>query len=634
MRIKAKFLIISLFLMIFATPNFAKASTQIANHIDWNGFSVGQDNVGFSQSITPLAIPNLSDGNVDWTLNLGNSEGRISPYFRLTNGNNANFGLYDAPADTKFSNTENGVSCNLTNPNVFGNYSRFSAGCVTYVKIVKGETYTFNVRSKVSGLSVTLDAEIVVKSSGDVIKIGTIAFTTTQEILRSSVLLSGFNQTSLYTNGATCQNAPKADVIYSAPSSLLNGATPTLSGIRPSTTCPTLIPTKLADGAYLAPMGGATTSSTKDFTCPKIEDSGAVSQQPYVTGYTFTGTNQQFVRFQDGTKNPVEKAASLIGCYGDLSGISRYEDISWQYGAINRDAQGYYWINGAGVRWRLTLDSSGLSMTTGTDNPYYLYGNKFNLIGVTSSGINSKVASKPKAPTFKGFNVVGNTLNLNVNVGTGSNKPDKVYLIAPQLGIDVASNNTVGLINNGVATWAIPISASLLGAPLELKFLSVKNGVNSDNLITNINLPGVNSSKPTTGNKSVPLPAIKPSYKNGALLINLTARVQPKSGANPVGGYFVSSVLGFTDTNPLIGRINKGVISFSIPLSPTLAGKTVSGQVYLTNEVGDSKPLKVSIKFPGASVVPAPSSKVATVICKKGNQARTFVGKKCPPGWK
>ena len=138
-----------------------------------------------------------------------------------------------------------------------------------------------------------------------------------------------------------------------------------------------------------------------------------------------------------------------------------------------------------------------------------------------------------------------------------------------------------------------------------------------------------------TGVQTCALPiSIKPSYKNGALLINLTARVQPKSGANPVGGYFVSSVLGFTDTNPLIGRINKGVISFSIPLSPTLAGKTVSGQVYLTNEVGDSKPLKVSIKFPGASVVPGPSSKVATVICKKGNQARTFVGKKCPPGWK
>ena len=103
MRIKVKFLIISLFLMVFAAPNIAKASTQIANHIDWNSFSVGQDNVGFSQSITPLAIPNLSDGNVDWTLNLGNSEARISPYFRLTNGNSANFGIYDAPADTKFS---------------------------------------------------------------------------------------------------------------------------------------------------------------------------------------------------------------------------------------------------------------------------------------------------------------------------------------------------------------------------------------------------------------------------------------------------------------------------------------------------------------------------------------------------
>ena len=1003
MSFKLKSALLSLFFLISTSinpANQANAVDQVANFIDWNGINVGENNVGISQSITLLEIPSRGDANVDWSMNIGNSDSRLNPMFSLNNQNMAYFGFHDLSSDTTFSNYDAGTKCNLNQSNAFGNSSRNSANCGTPVNLVKGETYTFEITVSLTGLRVAVNGQLRVKSTGQLIKLATISFTTTQQVLMNSLRVEGFNQTSVYpNNGVNCQNVPRADVIYYPPTKLLNGVNPGFAGVRSSPVCPNLVPVKQSSGGYLAPFGSISSSSGNEFSCPVIEDKSPGSQQPNVTAFIFTGTSQKFVRFQDGTKNPVDNAAPLIGCYGDLSGISRGEDLGWQYGAINRDAQGYYWINGAGVRWRLTLDSGGLSMTTGTENPYYSSGNKFNLIGlitqntilrtprsksswsrpasllpglsdvrvkgyfanntayftdtiektlitntpsnrlpvwkdstemgtnvsiwwggyfipdesgywdfqitsddaafmwlggdavskyglgfstaliaipddhppitsansiyleknkiyplriqygnlggpagtfkfavkppsyksewdtnlegliwysdysdrqdctnygvsytlasrlgyglsdvpgcvnnpakaeiastkpdanqivdqinselsnstyfrssvsrleitnssskvrikmtatadqnlnfsafqptdttlyrskltpgsnvisfelsktdleknnllnfnfyiddnkrviillkpsqflsdsiqnnvkvydlanlVTNSGSSSsssnttsgatnnvKNVTKPQTPTFKGFNVVGNTLNLNINVGTGSNKPDQVFLIAPQLGIDVASNNTVGLINNGIATWAIPISAGLLGAPLELKFFSVKNGVDSDNLITNINLPGANSSKPTTGNKSVPLPAIKPSYKNGALLINLTAQVQTKSGANPVGGYFVASVLGFTDTNPLIGRINKGVISFSIPLSPTLAGKIVSGQVYLTNEIGDSKPLKVSIKFPGASVVPAPTGKVSTVICKKGNQARTFVSKKCPPGWK
>ncbi len=960
-------------------PVSAADRVQIASMIDWSGVTLNRTNTTISQSITLTSVPSFVDAETHFSINIGNGENILSPNLYLSNRNTAVFGVFDTPEDTTFEANNPNTECNNSAPNLFSNYSRFQASCTTNVSVVAGETYTFTLVRKGELSAVALAANLKIESSGQIIDLGTINFNASTETINRSSFLTAYNQTSIYATNLQCDTKIDLGVIYS-PLSLNSKALKSQKTRLGTPNCSNFLPVSTSDGSYSINFGSIKSTNNVDFTCPIAEDVTSGDAQPKVTGFLFTGTNQRYVRFNDGTKTPVTTAANLIGCYGDLSGIARQKDIGWQYGVISRDSQGFYWKNGAGVRWGLTLDSSGLALTTDTKNPYYSSGNKFNLEGavapvansrsarsklswsrpesllpglsevrvkgyfdnntayfsntvektlitttpsnrlpvwsdttamgvnasiwwggyfipdetgtwdfqitsddasfmwigkdavtryamgpatafisipdshppLTSSNsiyleknkiyplriqygnyagpagtfkfevkapsfkgkwdtnlegliwqtdysdrqdctnygisytlsarmgfgvtdvpdcinnpikyelnstsnvidlVNAKLAysqyfrmlvskiqiqengeklryilnynsdqklnfsaytnsnkqlveatvnagdsslvfdlnksdlqansnimwsfyldvnrrvlishdsktlistvsefnsksfdwanlvsygtntnnsgstsnavnNKPPKPSFKGFNITGNTLNLNLNIGSGTNKPDNVFLIAPNLGIKVASSGNIG---NGVATWAIPLSAAVLGNQTELNFFTEKNGINSDTLSTTINLPDSKT------NKSVPLVAKNAKYVIGALLVNVTAQTQTKVGANAVGGYLVSTALGITPSNPIVGRISKGLISFGIPVSPALAGRSISTQIYLTNEIGDSKPLNLVIKFPGVSAQTLPNKKIDSVICKKGTQARTFVGKQCPPGWK
>ena len=619
----------SLFFPLMAPVETANSveNVQITNMIDWENPSLAFVGSFISQSVTVKSIPNLSDAEANFSLNIGNSSSVISPYFNFTNRNVVYFGIFEVPAGSTFTTNNSNTTCSLDGSSPFGSASMYRANCTTNLVMKIGETYTFEISRKNAAQGVSIGASVLVKSSGQFVDLGTVNFAASPDLISRSGSLFTFNQSSLYGLGLSCTSSIGMEGIYSPIK--VNSGYLAATKTRPGAICPNYLPTEQGDGSYIVSFGSIAGTS---FVCPVAEDLTPNESQPKVIGFIFTGTNQTFLRYVDGTKSTTSTSSPLIGCYGDLIGKGRGENLGWQYGVIGRDSSGFYWKNGAGIKWGLTLDSDGKSLTTDSRNPYLANGNKFNLI-VIGTFPNSTAANKvtqPNKPVFKGFNIVGNILNLTLNIGSGTNKPDNVYLIAPSLGINTAKS---GVINAGNATFAIPINNILLGSPLDLSFYSVKNGINSDNLSTTINLPA-SSGKTLNINKSAPLPATNAKYMVGALLVNVTAKTQSKSGANPIGGYLVASSLGITSANPIVGRISKGVVSFGIPLSPTLAGKTVSTQIYLTNEVGDSKPLNLSIRFPGVAPQVLPSQKVATVICKKGNQARTFVGTKCPPGWK
>ena len=42
--------------------------------------------------------------------------------------------------------------------------------------------------------------------------------------------------------------------------------------------------------------------------------------------------------------------------------------------------------------------------------------------------------AKPERPTFSLVNFTGNKVNINVDLGSGANKPDQIYLISPKIG--------------------------------------------------------------------------------------------------------------------------------------------------------------------------------------------------------
>jgi len=91
-------------------------------------------------------------------------------------------------------------------------------------------------------------------------------------------------------------------------------------------------------------------------------------------------------------------------------------------------------------------------------------------------------------PSLSFINITGNTLNLSVNVGSGSGKPDQIYLIAPQLS-SLNGGKILGKMNGSKATWAIKLDKALSGKTIPLKIVGVKNGVESEAIQTNYAIP-------------------------------------------------------------------------------------------------------------------------------------------------
>ncbi len=258
--------------------------------------------------------------------------------------------------------------------------------------------------------------------------------------------------------------------------------------------------------------------------------------------------------------------------------------------------------------------------------------NSNNSNSSNSGSSNTSKPTPPAAPSFRSFNVQGNTLNLQLNVNLGSKAPDKVYLIAPDLGI-TENNKSFAKIAGAFANWSITLPSTLSGKDLKLQFFSVKDEVNSEPLDRTIRIP---AATPKDVNTSVPLPAVKAKSVISTAKVVITANTQPKNNAMPRSGYLIVPDSGITAENPLLGRLSGNKIIFTLPVLPAMAGNRIKIQIYLVNEMGDSKPLNLSVLVPKPSVpkVVIPSTpKVQTVICKKGNQTRTFAGKACPPGW-
>lgn len=121
-------------------------------------------------------------------------------------------------------------------------------------------------------------------------------------------------------------------------------------------------------------------------------------------------------------------------------------------------------------------------------------------------------------------------------------------------------------------------------------------------------------------------------------IILVTVDSTVKAGANASEGLLFSPSLGISKGRALRSTIIGGKAIFEIPYRSDMAGKSFAISVIFVNEVGESVPLESSLTVPQTSNKPA-ISKVSpkpaipkTVICKFGNQTRSFAGD-CPPGW-
>ncbi len=243
---------------------------------------------------------------------------------------------------------------------------------------------------------------------------------------------------------------------------------------------------------------------------------------------------------------------------------------------------------------------------------------------------------KPEKPTFKGVNFVGNKLNIEINLGSSSaSRPDKVYLVAPNLGINLA-NPLAGIIAGSVATWSLDFDRLLAGTLLPLEIISERDGVRGDPLAGSFQVPAILDATRAT---SVPLaPKNFKSRIIGSSAV-ITVEATTKSGALATNGFLFSKSLGISKAEAIEGDVVGEKVILEVPIKASMAGKRFPVTIYLANQKGESKPLNATLSIPAAPKVPSiptalPTPKAPkTVICIRANQTRAFTGTSCPPGW-
>jgi len=256
--------------------------------------------------------------------------------------------------------------------------------------------------------------------------------------------------------------------------------------------------------------------------------------------------------------------------------------------------------------------------------------------GSSSSSGNSPGNSKPATPTFSGVNFVGNKINIDVNLGsTLASRPDKVYLIAPKLGINL-SNPLAGMISGTRATWSVEFDKLLLGQTIPIEIVGERAGIKSESLIGNYEIPAFLNAAKTT---SVPAPPTSFTSKIIGSAALMTVESSTRDGAIATNGYFFAKSLGISKKDAIEGDLVGTRFVFEFTVKASMAGKRYPLTIFLTNEKGESKPLNATLSIPAAPKVPRlptaiPTPKAPkTVICTRSNQTRAFEGTTCPPGW-
>jgi hypothetical protein len=244
---------------------------------------------------------------------------------------------------------------------------------------------------------------------------------------------------------------------------------------------------------------------------------------------------------------------------------------------------------------------------------------------------------KPNSPVFSGINFVDNQVIVNVEIGSSANRPSRVFLVAPKLGIE-SSNPLPGVIDGNVAAWKIDKGSLQSGSQIQFEVFGESDGIQSDREKGSFLLPDLKNPNSVTRKPS------KPKSFNFAVIGNsalVTVRVSTGAAQMPSKAFLTSESLRIKRSRPIVGDLTTSKAIYEIPITPSMLGKKYPVLAYLSNEKGESKSLRGVITIPGGFAPPSlPSASSTqsrsprTVVCGRANQTRAFEGTKCPPGWK
>jgi hypothetical protein len=279
-------------------------------------------------------------------------------------------------------------------------------------------------------------------------------------------------------------------------------------------------------------------------------------------------------------------------------------------------------------------------------------------------GIAIEVAQNTNPATSQEHNVIASPKNLtfsylNGNVKLSVDLADlakdgvtSVLLVSSSLGYSLNAPLSA-LISDNKGYFSFPVKKSMEGKSIPIQIFSSTPTQRSTPLTTQFEIPMVqitqpnpaSSLKPTTikkittkpdSQKSVPDAPTNPNYSLMGNKVFVTVTAIQRSGAVATGALLLAPNLGFTNSHPVVGRVNGNKVIFTVNLTKSMSGKNAQIAVYLTNSVGSSAPLAGQVTLPPVieDAVPQGTAKVTSSTCTKGASKRTFSGSACPPGWK
>lgn len=240
----------------------------------------------------------------------------------------------------------------------------------------------------------------------------------------------------------------------------------------------------------------------------------------------------------------------------------------------------------------------------------------------------SNINSKPIAPVLKSVNILNNTININVNLG--SIDSDLVYLIAPKL-TDGIVQKIIGEKSGSMVKWSLKFNPNQIKGSVPLSFFAVRKNVVSDEAKFEYLVPNSNRNsfayKPVAPNSVI-------SKVSGSNLI-VTAKVITSGNSAVTSVQLTSSTLNIFKPKPALGNLLNNSVIFTLPISSSDLSKKIDLHLTAINPLGSSKTVD---SFFAVAVPKSPSNStgnqnISTVVCAKGNAVRTFAGNACPPGW-
>ena len=134
-------------------------------------------------------------------------------------------------------------------------------------------------------------------------------------------------------------------------------------------------------------------------SCPEVIDATPQLSTPK-TMFLKSPSGQKFKLLEKDSVEFVREPQSIIGCYVfEENIINSNTSPPWQIGVVNRDLQGYYFKNQAGIVWRLTFNPKNLTLETAPGSTYYSPGAGFILDPVpqVASSLPVKTSTTPSA---------------------------------------------------------------------------------------------------------------------------------------------------------------------------------------------------------------------------------------------